>query len=227
MVDDSAAMEEFPIKIDNGYLFYENELQVIFEKKMIDKLLFAFNDHVEEHEEEIVVAIKGSNKFDDVKSDHDAELKTIEGWLETFFKHIDVGLKVATCMVKNLETEESMNEQDDNNQYSFVYESNIAFKYADIDSQEEATKLEEIASIKREAMLNTKNVNLQSRKEKLNHYLIARKVKMKLHQQMNKHGPFSKKTKMKCFVVSLRLRPGGMTIKSIVSCILCYGIFVI
>lgn len=31
----------------------------------------------------------------------------------------------------------------------------------------------------------------------------AIKVKMKLHQQMNKHGPFRKKAKMKCFVVSL------------------------
>ena len=31
----------------------------------------------------------------------------------------------------------------------------------------------------------------------------VRKVKMKLHEQMNKHGPFSKNAKMKCFVVSL------------------------
>lgn len=178
MVDDSAAMDEFAIKFDNGYLFYENELQVIFEKKMIDKLLFVFYDSVEEHEEEIVVAVKGRNKFEDVKFDYDAEIKLIE-------------------------TEESMNEQDDKNQYGFVYESNIVFKCADIDSQEEAIK-EEIASIKdkynsqeRDAMLNTKNVNVQSRKEKLNHYLMTRKVKMKLHQQMKKNGPFSKKTKMK------------------------------
>lgn len=103
-------------------------------------------------------------------------------------------------------------DHDDKNQYGFVYESNIVFECVDIDNQEEATKLEEIASIKdkyesqeREAMLNTKNVNLQSRKEKLNHYLMTRKVKMKLHQQRkrNKHGPFNKKAKMKCFVVSI------------------------
>lgn len=70
-----------------------------------------------------------------------------------------------------------------------VYESNIFFKCADIDSQEEAIK-EEIASIKdkyksqeREAILNTKNVNLQSRKENLSHYLMTRKVKMKQHRK--------------------------------------------
>jgi len=42
------------------------------------------------------------------------------------------------------------------------------------------------------------------RKEQLKQLIRkVRKVKMKLHQQMNKHGPFSKKAKMKCFVVSL------------------------
>lgn len=60
------------------------------------------------------------------------------------------------------------------------------------------------------AMVNGKNVSLQSRKEKLHHYLMAKKVKMKkmkLRLKINKYGPFRKKTKMKfllsCTVVSL------------------------
>ena len=72
---------------------------------MIDKLLFAFDDQVKEHEEEIVVTVKERNKFKDVKLD--AKIKLIDGWLEKFFEHIDVGLKVVIGMVKNLETEES------------------------------------------------------------------------------------------------------------------------
>lgn len=42
-------------------------------------------------------------------------------------------------------------------------------------------------------------------KEQRNFIRKSRKVKVKLHQQKkkNKHGPFSKKSKMKCFVVSL------------------------
>jgi len=42
-------------------------------------------------------------------------------------------------------------------------------------------------------------------KEQRNFIRKPRKVKMKLHQQTkrNKHGPFNKKAKMKCFVVSL------------------------
>jgi len=111
---------------------------------------------------------------------------------------------------KNEGSKALFKEHNDKNQYGSVYESNIVFECADIDNQVKATKLEEIPSIKDkyksqnpEAMLNTKNVNLQSRKKKLNHHLMTIKVKMNLHQQTNKHGPFGKKTKMKCFVVSL------------------------
>lgn len=45
-------------------------------------------------------------------------------------------------MVKIFETEESMNEQDDKNQYASLYESNIVFKCADIGIREEAIQLE-------------------------------------------------------------------------------------
>lgn len=41
------------------------------------------------------------------------------------------------------------------------------------------------------------------RKEKKELITKARQVKMKLHHQMNKHGPFSKKEKKKRYVVSL------------------------
>ena len=60
------------------------------------------------------------------------------------------------------------------------------------------------------AMVNGKNVSLQSRKRKLHHYLMAKKVnmkKMKLRLKINKYGPFRTKTKMKfllsCTIVSL------------------------
>lgn len=35
------------------------------------------------------------------------------------------------------------------------------------------------------------------KEEMIHHYLMGRKVNMKLHQKMNKQGPFSKKEKMK------------------------------
>ena len=59
--------EEFAIKFDNGYLCYENELQVISENNLVDKLLFSFDDQVEECDEEIIAAVKGTNIFEDVK----------------------------------------------------------------------------------------------------------------------------------------------------------------
>lgn len=40
-------------------------------------------------------------------------------------------------------------------------------------------------------------------KEKKKFIRKVRKVEMKLHQQMNKHRPFSNQEKMKCFVVTL------------------------
>jgi len=61
--DNELKKEEFAIKFDNGYLCYENELQMISEKELIHKLLFVFHDQVEEHDEEIVAAFKGTNKF--------------------------------------------------------------------------------------------------------------------------------------------------------------------
>ena len=38
---------------------------------------------------------------------------------------------------------------------------------------------------------------------KIQHYLMAKKVKMKFHPQMNKHGLSSKKTKIKTSVTKL------------------------
>lgn len=49
-MDDSiyeSKKEEFAIKFDDRYLFYENKLQVIYEKKLVDKLLFVFDDQAE------------------------------------------------------------------------------------------------------------------------------------------------------------------------------------
>ena len=37
----------------------------------------------------------------------------------------------------------------------------------------------------------------RKKKDKVHHYQMGRKVKMKLHRKVNKHGLFSKKTKMK------------------------------
>lgn len=66
-------------------------------------------------EEEIVVAARGTNKFEDVKLDYDAEIKLIEEWFEKPFERIDAGLKPAAGMVKALENEKndkSMNDLD-------------------------------------------------------------------------------------------------------------------
>ena len=110
-----------------------------------------------------------------------------------------------------------LKEQDDKNQYGSLYGSNIVFKCADIGNHEEAiANIKDKYNSQEPAALNTNVVSLQSRsrkrrlrvqvfyfrrrkhkkKEKLRHYLRAGKMKMKLHQQMNKYGLFCKKTKM-------------------------------
>jgi len=165
------------VKYDDNYVSHDEWLNMMHEKHLIDELLFGEKNQMQEN---MFAAKELTKEVEDMNQ--------------------------PTMSVKKNEGSKALSkEHDDENQYGSVYESNIVFKCADIDSQEEGIK-EEIASIKdkyksqeREAMLNTENVTLQSRKEKLNHYLMARKVKTKLHQQrkMNKHGPFGKKTKMK------------------------------
>lgn len=106
--------EEFT-KFDDQCLFYENELQVIFENNLIDKPLFAI-DKEEEYEEEIVAAIKGTRNFEDAKTNYDAEIKFIEEWVEKPFEQIDAGLKAVARTVKALENEhngKSMNDSYD------------------------------------------------------------------------------------------------------------------
>jgi len=107
---------------------------------------------------------------------------------------------------KNERSKALSKEHDDKNQYGF--ESNVVSECANIDNQEEATKHELDYLVRdlalhpnREEVVDDKYIN----KEQRNFIRKPRKVKMKLHQQRkrNKHGPFSKKVKMKCFVVSL------------------------
>ena len=64
-------------------------------------------DKVEEYEEEIVVAIKGTINFEDVKTDYDVEIKFIEEWVEKPFERIDAGLKEVSGIVKALENEQN------------------------------------------------------------------------------------------------------------------------
>ena len=173
------------VKFDDNYVSHDEWLNMMHEKHLIDELLFGEKSCLPPY----------TNHMQDNMFALTELAKEVEDMIQpTMSAKKDEGSKGLSKV------------HDDKNQYGFVYESNIVFECANIHNQEETTKLEEIASIKeREARLNTKNVNLQSRKEKLNHYLMTRKVKMKLHQQRkrNKHGPFNKKAKMKCFVVSL------------------------
>jgi len=93
--NDELNKEEFAIKFDNGYLCYENKLQVIFEKNLIDKLSFSLdnqelnalpimveatknhNDNLitiaetKEHEDKSIETIKGTSKFENVEIDYD------------------------------------------------------------------------------------------------------------------------------------------------------------
>lgn len=112
--------EEFAIKFGDGCLFYENELQVIFENNLIDKLLFLVDTQVEEYEEEIVAAIKGTRNFEYAKTDYDAEIKFIEEQIEKPFEQIDVGLKAPAGIVKTLDNEH--NGKSMNNSYDMDLE---------------------------------------------------------------------------------------------------------
>ena len=100
---------------------------------------------------------------------------------------------------KNERSKALSKEHDDKNQYGF--ESNVVFECADIDNQEEATK-HELDYLVRDLALHPNSEKVANKGQR-NSFRKARKVKMTLHQQMNKHGPFHKKAKMKCFIVSL------------------------
>ena len=109
------------------------------------------------------------------------------------------------------------NLQEDKRKCGPLYKSNIIF-CADIGRQEEA-----IEESKEPATSNAKNVSIHSKRRirvhvllrrerkrkkeaKLHHFLMVKKVKMKLHPQMNKYGLCCKKTKMKALsftIVSL------------------------
>lgn len=180
----------YEVKFDDNYVSHDEWLNMMHEKHLIDELLFGEKSCLPPY----------TNQMQDNMNAATELAKEVED------------MNQPTMSAKeNEEKKVLFKEHNDKNQCGYFYESNVVFKCADIDSQEEGIK-EEIASIKdkyksqdHEAMLNTKNVSLQSRKEKLNHYLMTRKVKMKRHQRRkrNKHGPFNKKAKMKCFVVSL------------------------
>lgn len=171
------------VKFNDNYVSHDESFNMMHEENLIDELLFGEKSCLSPYKNQMQ-----DNMFTATELTKEVE-----------------DMNQSTMSAKKNEGSKALfKEHGDKNQYGSVSEC------ADIDNQEEATKLEEIPSIKDkyksqepEAMLNTKNVNLQSRKEKLNHYLMTRKVKMKLHQQMNKHGPFNKKTKMKCFIVCL------------------------
>ena len=188
------------VKYDENYVSHEEWLCLMHEKQLIDELFgekICLSPSTNQMQDDMFVTTELIKEVEDTNQPtmkdedlHTAESKIVEGPITTH------------------EAVEDLIIVDELKKVNRPFEEECAV----FDTKEKT--IEEMASIedkcksqKPPTMVNGKNINLQSRKEKLHHYLMARKVKMKLRLKLNKYGPFRKKTKMKalfsCTVVSL------------------------
>lgn len=211
------------VKFDENYVSHEEWLCLMHEKQLIDELLFGericlspYTNHMQDdmfETTELIKEVEDMNqptmKDEDLQNNVDiAQSKIVE---ESIAAHEAVeDSRVADEVVKDLIKGDDLKKVNspfkekcvgiDSEENASIEDKCKSRKH----QEENAIKLEKIASIedkskfrKHPAMVNGKNVSLQSRKEKLHHYLMAKKVKIKLRLQINKYGPFRKKTKMK------------------------------